>query len=179
MTASSNDRNIVSREEPRRCARLVASLEELAGEPQDPRPVTPLQIPRVDRQDGDSALRGPEQVPEPMSDVTEPAPATTVPGPGREGDRRACPRLEGEEAQDLLEPEATLLSHPHVPPLPGRREEGPGRLSEDVREDPLSALENASSSVGIQAVHLVAALGEPRGRSRASLASMEVAVEEE
>ena len=62
--------------------------------------------------------------------------------------------------------------------LPGRCEEASRRLSEDLGEDTLSALEGASSFFGIQAVHLVAALGEQRGRSPASLTLMEVAVKE-
>jgi hypothetical protein len=62
--------------------------------------------------------------------------------------------------------------------LPRRREEAPRRLTEDFGEDLLSALERASRFFGIQAVHLVGALGEQRGRSPASPTSMEVAVKE-
>jgi hypothetical protein len=65
-----------------------------------------------------------------------------------------------------------------VSPLPGRCEEAPRRLPEDLGEDTLSALEGASSFFGVQAVHLVAALGEQRGRAPASLTLMEVAVKE-
>jgi hypothetical protein len=42
----------------------------------------------------------------------------------------------------------------------------------------LAALESTARLVGIQAVHLVAAVGEERGRSPASLTSVEVAVKE-
>jgi hypothetical protein len=63
-----------------------------------------------------------------------------------------------------------------VSPLPAGREETPRRLAEDLGEDTLTVLERTSSVFGIQAVHLVALLGNPRGRSPASLTSMEVAV---
>jgi hypothetical protein len=63
--------------------------------------------------------------------------------------------------------------------LPTRREKAARRFAEDLREEILSVLEDAPCFFGIQPVHLVATLGEQRGRSPASLALMEVSVEEE
>ena len=65
-----------------------------------------------------------------------------------------------------------------VSPLPGRCEEAARRLPENLGEDTLSALDGASSFFGIQAVHLVAGLGEQRGGPPASQTLMAVAVKE-
>jgi hypothetical protein len=63
--------------------------------------------------------------------------------------------------------------------LPARCEEAARRFSERIGKHMLSALEDASCFIGIEAVHLVAALGQERGRSPASLSSMGVSVKEE
>src|SRR3712207_5991604 len=144
MTASSIVFNISRLQQPRRCARFVPGLEELLGEPEDLRPETPLQISGVNRQGRDSTIQGLTQPPDPMAEVPEPAPATTVPGPGRQGNLSARPRLEGEKAQDVLQSQGIPVPQAHVPQLPGRCEEAPRRLSEDLGEDTLSALEGAS-----------------------------------
>jgi hypothetical protein len=47
-----------------------------------------------------------------------------------------------------------------VSALPRRREEAARRLSENVGEDTLSALERILRLFGIQAVHLVGAIGQ-------------------
>ena len=65
-----------------------------------------------------------------------------------------------------------------MPALPGRCEEAPRRLAEDVDEDALSSLEGASSFFRIQAVHLVGAPGDQRGWPAASLTLVEVTVKE-
>ena len=65
-----------------------------------------------------------------------------------------------------------------MPRLPGRCEKAPRRLPEDLGEDTLSALEGASSFFELQAVHLVAGLGEQRGRPPASQTLMAVTVKE-
>src|SRR3712207_2664847 len=100
MTASRIDFNITRLEQPRQRARFVPTLEELLGEPEDLRPETPLQISGVNRQGRDSTIQGLKQPSDPMAEVPEPAPATTVPGPGRQGNVSARPRLEREKAQD-------------------------------------------------------------------------------
>ena len=62
--------------------------------------------------------------------------------------------------------------------LPAGCEEAPRRRAEGLSQDMLSALYRASRLFGIQAVHLVAAIGQQRDRPTASLALMEVAVKE-
>src|SRR5688500_9348421 len=111
--------------------------------------------------------------------MSQPAPATAVPRPGRERNPSAVRRLESEEAQDVIEPRRPAGARAHVPALPRRGEEASRRLAEDLVEDALSALEGASSLVGIETVHLVRAVGERRDRPPASLTSMEVAVKEQ
>ena len=78
----------------------------------------------------------------------------------------------------MLQPQGIPVPHAHVSPLPGRCEEAPRRLSEDLGEDTLSTLDGASGFFGIQAVHLVAGLREQRGGPPASQTLMTVAVKE-
>ena len=66
----------------------------------------------------------------------------------------------------------------YVSALPRGCEEATRRLAEDVSEDALSAFDGASSLVEVQAVHLIAAIGQQRDRPTASLTVMEVAMKE-
>ena len=65
-----------------------------------------------------------------------------------------------------------------MPRLPGRRDEAACGRAKDVGELALCALDGSSGFLSIQAVHLVAALGEQRGGSPTSLTSMEIAVKQ-
>src|SRR5687768_9231493 len=102
---------------------------------------------------------------EAMTDVPKPAPATTVPGPGREAHVSARRCLHGAKAEDVIQPQAIQAVGTHVPGLPAWCKEAPRRRPEGFGEDTLSVLERASRFVGIQAVHLVAAFGDQRRRS--------------
>src|SRR5215218_9263252 len=105
MTASNSDFNIILLEQTRRGVRFESGLEELAREPKDLRPEAPLQISGVDRQRRNSTIHGLRQPPDPVAEVPEPAPATTVPGPRRQGNLSAVSSLEGEKAQDVFHPQ--------------------------------------------------------------------------
>jgi hypothetical protein len=70
------------------------------------------------------------------------------------------------------------MGEAYVSALPRGCEEATCRLAEDLGEDVLSAFERASGLFDIQAVHLIAAVGQQRDRSAASLAVMEVAMKE-
>src|SRR5688572_22908266 len=62
--------------------------------------------------------------------------------------------------------------------LPGGCEETARRRAEHVGEHALSAFDRATSLFGIQAVHLIIAVGQQRDRPAAALAVVEVAVKE-
>src|SRR5690606_6893615 len=91
MTASRIDFNITHFEQPCRCTRFVPHLKELLDEPQDLRPETPFQVAGMNRKGRDSTIKQLKQPPDSMPNVPEPAPATTVPGPGRQGNPSARP----------------------------------------------------------------------------------------
>src|SRR4029453_9781621 len=80
--------------------------------------------------------------------------------------------------EHVVQPAGSFVIQTHVPCLPCRCEETACRLTEDIGENMLSAFERAPRCFGVQAAHLVAALGDPRGRSPASLTAVEVAVQE-
>ena len=114
-----------------------------------------------------------------MTEVTQPSPAATVPRPRRQGNAAALAPIEREEPEYVLEPAEAFVAGTYVAPLPPRREEPSRRLAEGLREDMLTVLESASRLFGIEPVHLVAALGEERGRSDTPLAPMKATVQEE
>ena len=86
-------------------------------------------------------------------------------------------RLEAEEAHHVFEPGAIRAPQAHVRALPGRRQKAPRRLSEDLGEGTLSALEGASRVCSGSRPFISSLLPVSNCRSPASLASMEVAVQ--
>src|SRR5687767_13320011 len=85
MTALNSEVSITRPEQARGCARCVPCFEERLDEPEDLRPETSRQVSGMNRQGRDSTTQGLKQPPDPMTEVPEPAPATTVPGEGCQG----------------------------------------------------------------------------------------------
>ena len=78
----------------------------------------------------------------------------------------------------MLEAQAGRIMRAYVAALPRGCEKATRWRSERVREDVLTALQRAPCFVCIQAVHLVGALGKPRGRAPAPLAPVKVAMQQ-
>jgi len=79
----------------------------------------------------------------------------------------------------MRKPESMTGFQPHVSPLPRRRNEATCGLSEHFDEIALSANERVPRFFGIEAIHLVAAVGEQGRCAPASLTLMEVAVKQQ
>src|SRR5687768_14302848 len=123
ITASSSGFNISCCDKVRWRARLVARVDQLADEPHDLRPVAALQVPRMNREGRNAAMEGVRQPAYAVTDVAEPSPASAVPGEGGEGHGRACHRIEGEEAEDMVEAERPHRGAVQLAALPPRGEE--------------------------------------------------------
>ena len=168
----------IASQQARRCARLVPTFEELAGEPEDRRPEAPLQISRVNRQGRDSPIQRLQQRPDPMPDVPEPAPATTIPGPGRQRNASAGDDSSEKKPSTCSSPSGFTVSVRTCPSCqPGARKPRAGAPKTSVKTRcPRSMVRCVSSR--LRPFISSQRSASQRGRSPASLPSMEIAVKE-
>jgi hypothetical protein len=132
----------------------------------------------MDGEDGDAAVEALEQSADPVTDVSQPTPPATIPGPRRQRNVLRSASFEREEAERVIHAERRAYST-NVPRLPSRCDKSERRSPEHIPEHLLAAFDGASGLFEIESIHLVAAFGEQRRRPPTALASMKVAVKEQ